>query len=503
MIRYKLTLLLLFLFLPYFIYSQEITQIPTDNALQQKINEVASIEQLKHGLFGFYAVDVSTNQVIASYNEELSLCPASNLKIISTATALEIFGPEYRFKTEICILGEIDTNGTLNGNIIIRGGGDPALGSQRFGEHYFNPSFLQVWVDSIMAQGIKKINGKIIGDATIFSEHITPGSWTTENVGNYFGAGACGLSIYDNTLQVTFKSSSVVDKPVTITKTFPEIDDIQYDINITSSNNTGDEAYFFGGAYENYRYAEGTIPKNKTEFVVNASLPNPPLQAAHELENILKTNGISIENNSTTARDLRLSGSPITPEMKSRYKTIAVTYSPRLIDIISKTNFISMNLYAEHLLNHIGYNKAKEGSTNAGCESVTSFWTQKGMDTDGFMIADGSGLSRYNAITTKQLAYILTYMKTQSTYSEMFYESLPVVGESGTVRSLCVGTAAVGKIHAKSGSIRGVRAFSGYALTASGRVLAFSMIANNFSGSTNSMRKKMEEIMVVLANISF
>lgn len=165
----------------------------------------AADNDLKNASISFYAIDLTTNQVIAGLSPDMSLVPASTTKLITTASALEILGENTRFSTQILYTGTIDTLcKVLNGNIIIKGGGDPCLGADRYSRHYGD--FIKNWALKIKALGIDSINGRVIGDASCFTYQTTPSTWIWGDLGNYYGASPSGLSIYDNMCKVEFES---------------------------------------------------------------------------------------------------------------------------------------------------------------------------------------------------------------------------------------------------------------------------------------------------------
>ncbi len=176
------------------------------------------------------------------------------------------------------------------------------------------------------------------------------------------------------------------------------------------------------------------------------------------------------------------------------------TWSPKLIDIITLTNMYSINLYAEHLMNQIGVSKYKSGDTGSGTQATTLFWKENELDTDGFYVNDGSGLSRFNGVTARQLVAILKHMN-ESEHKELFIESLPIAGKSGTLRTLGRGTVAQGRVKAKSGTMTRVKSYAGYVTTKNKRNIAFAIIANNYNCSSFQMKKKMEKIIIKLAEL--
>jgi D-alanyl-D-alanine carboxypeptidase/D-alanyl-D-alanine-endopeptidase (penicillin-binding protein 4) len=465
-------------------------QAQTVKDVRLAINKMAADDQLKNASISFYALDIDSNKIIAGLGANKSLVPASTMKIITTATALELFGPKKRFITTIKYSGEIDSNGVLNGNIFIIGGGDPCLGSKRFTKHYGN--FINKWATEIMKLGIDSINGQIIGDASIFNEQMIPSTWIWGDLGNYYGAGPSGLSIYENICRLEFKSGKKGDS-AHIVCVKPYIPNLEFDNYVKSMPTKKDESYIFGAPYQENRIIKGGIPLNKSSFEVRGSIPDPAYLTAFELDMELRNLGVKIASPSSTVKKLN---------MVTSFKTnfITKTSSPQLSEIIIQTNTYSINLYAEHLLNHIGVKKYKSGDTGSGIIATTEFWKEKGLDTDGFYINDGSGLSRFDAVTAKHLVFILKYMNNSSN-SNYFLNSLPVAGKSGTLRNVGKGTAASGKVKAKSGYMTRVRSYSGYVITKNKRKLAFALIVNNYNCSAYQMKKKMEKIMIKLAEI--
>lgn len=459
------------------------------------LNAVKNSDDVKHCIFGFYAVDVNTGEVLSQYNQEIALKPASNMKLVSTATLLELYGPDYRFETRLAYTGTIDTlTKTLNGTIYIIGGGDPSLGSKFF-DQTSNNQFLNDWVNAIKNLNITQINGQIIADASIYSHDITPPTWSWEDMGNYFGAGASGLSIYDNFYTLTYKTGTTVGTKAEIIAYEHIPENLSIDNTVLAGNTSDDDSYIFGAPYTYHRFIRGELPANRNAFLVKGSQPDPALYAASVLCKQLENEGIT-----TTAKPATtyLQNSKL-PE---NYIVIHTYKSPTVFDIITATNKHSINLFAEHCLNHASLKLNEIAETKAASKAITAFWAQKGMNTAGIAINDGSGLSQYNLITPVQMVFLLQYMKTKSKYYTQFYNSLPIAGESGTIKSVLKGTVAQGNIHAKSGSIKNVRAYSGYATSASGREIAFSVMFNNFTVSSSTMRKHMEALMLSLVQFN-
>lgn len=492
----KKTIFLLIIFLNLNIYSQKLKN-KTHN-INSAIKTLKYDKEMQNAGIGFIAIDVNTGEILSELNSNLALTPASTQKLITTATALEILGANYRFETKIEYTGKIDKNTKiLDGNIIIKGGGDPTLGSKYF-EETKNHLFINKWLNAISNTGVKHINGKIIADARIYGYDIVEPTWVWEDIGNYYGAGACGLSIYDNFYTIYFNTGKTIGSPTKVVKIEPKIEDLKFDNQVVSDAIKSDKSYIFGAPYTYFRYIQGSLPLNKKNFKVKGSLPDPAFLAASELKTKLKQLKHISSGSATTFRK----NSELKNTDSLTHTILYTTKSPKLSEIIKKTNFKSINLFAEHLykqsqLKYYNFNKK-----NIDKNFIKNFWAKRNVKPNGMHIYDGCGLSKYNTVTAKQMAAILMYMKRVSKNKDVFYNSIPIVGREGTVKSMCKGTSSENNMRAKSGSIKNVRAYAGYVKTKSGRDVAFSLIINNFNCKSKLARKKMEKVMTAIADFN-
>ena len=457
------------------------------NIIQTELSKFVNDPSLKHASVSFNLIDLASNKVIAEHNPETVLPTASTAKLFSTATALEILGPNYQPETRIYYSGTIDSNGVLNGNVWIRGGGDPTLGSKYFNSEEGQTDFLKNWVEKIKEYGISTISGSVIADASEFGYEGAPDGWNWVDLGNYYGAGPSGLTVYDNLIRLKFKTSSVANKPSKLISIEPAVPDLIIHNYVRSSKKNGDNSYIYGAPYSLDRFASGTLPINKSEFLVKGSLPDPEYQLAHDLSNELIQSGVLIEGIAKSARKLDLDND------KLRYSDKTLIYShkgPKLNEIVRLTNHKSINLFAEHMVSLVGYFKTGDGSTKSGLEVIENYWLNK-INTSSMHLNDGSGLSRSNAISASNYTDLLAYME-KSAQQESFINSLPTSGESGTLKSVCKGQAGHGHIHAKSGTMTRIKSYAGYIHSTSGKKYAFAIIVNNQDGSTRNLRKKME-----------
>ncbi|MDO4190392.1 MAG: D-alanyl-D-alanine carboxypeptidase/D-alanyl-D-alanine-endopeptidase [Bacteroidales bacterium] len=419
-------------------------------------------------------VDVENGTLIVDENSNVCLTPASITKIITTATALELLGPDFKFETHLAYDGKVE-NGVLNGNLYIIGGGDPTLGSV----YVQNNGFLEKWVDAVRKAGIRQINGAVVADATIFDNMPIPSGWLWEDMGNYYAAGVFGLSVYDNMISITMTTQQSGSKPNVVDVT-PAIPDLQLDNQLTAEGNS-DEAYIYGVPYNNQRLMMGTVPTNKSKFVLKGDIPNPPLLLATQLSETLTNNGITV-------------GKPATDKVNNKEErtTLCTIQSPKLSDIVKETNFRSLNHYAEHLLKFLALQQGKEATTNNGTEVVKIFWKQRGIETNTLFMLDGSGLSPHTAIPAKTFNDILQYMYKKSKNRDVFMQSLPVAGESGTVARLFKKTALEKKARLKSGSMSRVQCYSGY-VNYQNKTYAITVMVNNFDTKRSEVRSMIEK----------
>jgi D-alanyl-D-alanine carboxypeptidase/D-alanyl-D-alanine-endopeptidase (penicillin-binding protein 4) len=438
-----------------------------------------------HASVSLSIIDAETGSPVFEYQQDKSLAPASIMKLITSSAALEVLGPDHMFTTSLYYTGSLNKSGkTLKGDIIVKGGGDPTLGSDNFKDHYGD--FMKNWVERIRSLGINRIDGSVISDDSYFDYMPVPSKWLWEDLGNYYGAGVYGLSVYDNTYEIHFRTSGDGSVPV-VTKVTPEISGFHLDNYLTASG-SGDNGYIFSPPYSNSGWISGTIPVNQEDFVLKGSIPDPPLFLATILDSMLVSEGIEITGNPTTSR---LGKGHYNEGLTLLYRT----ESPPLRDIIKVLNRESVNLYAETLLKEMGKDSGGNGSTSSGVDLINSFLDEIGISRNGMHLTDGSGLSPANAVNARGVAGLLLYMKNKSGHFEDFFESLPEGGKNGTLSGCFLDHVFDSRLRAKSGSMTRVRGYAGYLNTLSDRELIFCIIINNFSGPSAVIVAGIESIL--------
>jgi D-alanyl-D-alanine carboxypeptidase/D-alanyl-D-alanine-endopeptidase (penicillin-binding protein 4) len=262
-----ITLLILFICLAASVQAQNIT-----NSIDEAIGGLAKDSSLKNASISFVVKDLDSNVIISEYNPNISLPSASTMKVVTTAAALDILGSYLKFETKIMYDGYIDSNNVLHGNIYIKGGGDPTLGSKYFKEKY--GLFMSSWVHEISKLGIDSIAGSVIGDASLFSDEYVASTWSWGDIGNYYGAGVSGLTIYDNTVKFEFSSGPLARDSTFVDCFYPYTPDLIIDNRVKASNTKKDLAYIYGGPNNPTRTIKGTIPKGQVGYVVKGSNMN-------------------------------------------------------------------------------------------------------------------------------------------------------------------------------------------------------------------------------------
>ena len=449
--------------------------------LKQKIeNAYSRFEndpQMKYGTSSISVLNAETGTVVYAKNENIGLASASTLKTITAATAYHLLGKDFVWETSLGYNGTISPNGTLSGDVIITGVGDPSLGSDRY-DQTKSELILTKWAEAIARSGISNISGSIVADDRLFGTQTMPGGWTWQDMGNYYGAGPSSLTWRENQFDLFFKPANRVGGPAELLRTEPQMGYLKI-VNevLTGAPGSGDNVYAYSAPYSTVIYLRGTYGIDLKK-VIAASVPDPAYDLVYRLLSKLKQSGISVGKGAVTFRELTLNNQVF----QTPLKIIDIHTSPSLDKIVYWFNQKSINLFGEHLIKTIALKDGKEITTAYGVKVLKDFWAMKmGIDPDAMNIYDGSGLSPSNRITTMAMAQVLQSIKKESWFAG-FYESLPVFND----------------MKMKSGSISDVIAYTGYQISSNGTPLVFSFIINNYRGSSSAARQKMFSVLNTL-----
>ncbi|WP_439185326.1 D-alanyl-D-alanine carboxypeptidase/D-alanyl-D-alanine endopeptidase [Carboxylicivirga taeanensis] len=427
----------------------------------------------KQGAVSVLAVEVTSGEVVAAYHPDMRMTPASLTKILSTAAALEVLGPEFKFETNFYVQKQ---GGHYNLHVV--GGADPTIGSRRFEESRTEVVFKNV-LTTLKARGISSIESLAV-DNSCLNGIPYPSKRLWEDMGNYYGAVPNGLTYKENTFALTMRSPNGVGRPVDIVRTDPVID-VGIDCEVRTAANNKDSAYIYGNRYMKEWYVSGSIPQGRSEFVIKGALPHPELTLARELKAFLIRNGIAV--NAIERKHL---------EESTETALLLCHSSPPLREIIKVINKTSHNLFADHLLLAL-VNEPNEVSWDEGVRALSNYWAN---NLSGFSASlyDGSGLSPFNAFCATDMVSVLRQMH-QSDLRSDFLHSLSLAGTDGTLKRILKEPEFKGKVQGKSGSMNGVLGYCGYLTTNGGKTLAFCIMANHFTEPYSEIRSNMEALM--------
>jgi D-alanyl-D-alanine carboxypeptidase/D-alanyl-D-alanine-endopeptidase (penicillin-binding protein 4) len=458
-------------FLLLFFTANELKAQSVESLFNVAYKKFTADKSLRHGISSIYVINSTKKSTVASVNTEVGLAPASCQKIIIASTAFELLGHNYVYKTSLGYTGKIE-KATLTGDIIIKGSGDPTLGSWRY-QQTPGDSIISEFEKAVSREGINEIRGNVYADENLWKGEATPDGWIWQDMGSYYGAGARAINWRENQYDLFLKSGSNIGDPVEMVRTNPAfVDGLDLKMAATSAEKgSGDNAYIYLPLNEKQGYVRGTIPVNEDSFSISGAMPHPAKQLGLTLEAVLKK--ISGEEASRNY-----------PAVTNTFDLPHIFYthnSPPLDSIVYWFLKKSINLYGEALAKTIAYEITKTGATDSAVNVIKTFWSKKGIDPVAMNILDGSGLSPANRVTTATLVNVLEYAKKQPWFSS-FYNALPEING----------------IKMKSGSIGGVVSYTGFIKSKTGTEYTFAFIVNNFDGSANDIRKKMWALLDIL-----
>lgn len=436
----------------------------------QQIDDVFNDPNFSNANWGVVIQSLETGEYFYKKNENKLFIPASNLKLLTTASGLITLGPDFKIKTEILAKGRLD-GPRLKGDLVVRGFGDPAISGRFYGENVLR--VFNDWADSLLDLGIDEINGNIIGDDNAFDDTGLGKGWSWDYETSWFAAPSGALSFNDNCVDITVRPNKPGQKAeliivpetkylVIINNVFTVEDDSVTSVKVRRERGTNVINVF------------GTIQQKDAPVKVFSSVNNPTQFAMVVLKDVLEKKGIKITGYALDVDD-------ITSHIDfSTAQLLFTHYSPPVKDLIKVINKNSQNFFAEQLIKTVGYEVKNMGTTENGIDASESVFNQMGINTDNMAMVDGSGLSRMNLVTPNQIITLLNYMY-RSDYYPYFYNSLPVAGVDGTLANRMKKSRAQNNVRAKTGFVFGVRSLSGYVLTGDREPMAFSIIVNNFT----------------------
>ena len=466
-------------------------------SLQEKVEAVAGDAAFSQSVIGICA-RTADGETLVDINSDIMMLPASNMKLISTGAALHSLGTDWQFETSLGYSGTVE-DGTLHGDLYIIGGGDPTLGSKDSIAVNLERTFAQ-WEAIIRAAGIDRIEGRIVGDGRSFDGVVEEPTWLMEDAGTYYGAGTTGLMFYENMQSFSVSAGAQVGDPVNISPYYPEAPwmEFRYDCS-TGKEGTGDLLYLYASDLAPVAEIRGTFGVDRAAKRLDCANKFPEYTCAYYFCNYLKNNGMECSGGPVDTRmtaGVELQGA-------SSLTLLGSTFSPTLDRIAYETNHASNNVFAETLFRTLGKELRQSATYDSSYVALDDVLKTLAVDTSrGAQIQDGSGLSRQNYVSADFFCRFLAAMMDSPSYGT-YLHSLPSPGGRGTLQYNMSGqpSALRNRIKAKSGSMNGVRCYSGYILPSdpSGQTIVFSIMTNNCTSPTWKVRPLLDKIMLELA----
>jgi D-alanyl-D-alanine carboxypeptidase/D-alanyl-D-alanine-endopeptidase (penicillin-binding protein 4) len=482
----------------------------TVEELRARISEVLRSPELAPSQMAVKVASLETGRTLYEENSAKLLHPASNMKIYTVAAALDRLTPDFRFRTSAYVSAPPDSTGTIRGDLIIYGRGDPSFAASFNSGDYYKA--IDDFATRIAAAGVKRIEGNIVGDESYFTGGRLGYGWEWDDLQWYYGAEISALTVNDNSLDLFVKPGAEVGAQAVVT-TGPVTPLVTIVNHVTTSaRGTRRNVTVLRPLGTNTIELTGSVPLGLDAadkgLIGSIAIPNPALLFVYMLRSSLASKGVTIAGQSQTIDARARASAPIRTDSLIE---IASVQSPPLSVIAAQTLKPSQNLYTELILRTLGKFAPPTETTAAnlertsaddGIEAVKNFLRRAGIEPRGSVVqADGSGLSRHNYITASGTTQLLTYMSTHR-YANAFSNALPIAGVDGTLKTRMKGTLAAGNLRAKTGSISGVASLSGYVTSAAGERLVFSIIINNYPEESPSRRSFIDAIALLLASFT-
>lgn len=478
---------------------------------QKAVNTILADPEAQRAFVGALIVDADTGKPIFELNADKYFTPASNTKLLTTVLALATLGPDYRFRTTLETSGTIDSAGRLRGDLLLVGRGDPDFSNRKMPFDAKNPidgppdKPLADFADALVAKGLKEIDGDIVADDSYFPYAPYPEGWAVGDVPFYYGAPISAICLDDNSLDLKITPGDHVGAPAWITvEPWPGYDVYAYSVTTGATDSSAQfDVVEVPGAKQ--FLLRGSIPLGHATIDEPLAMPNPAEYTANVLKELLEARGVKITGEARAQHApppaVGMELDPPAPAAgtvaQAGPTVLAERDSQPLIEIVRVINKVSQNLHAEILLRTVAKEKAGTGSLSAGLNYEKGFLSAAGVPDGDVEVDDGSGLSRENIVTPRAMVALLQYVRRQP-WGDAFFSTLPVAGIDGTLDNRMKGTAAVGRIEGKTGSVEHTQAISGLATTVRGEHVLFSIFDNHNGGKGSDATRILDAISVAM-----
>jgi D-alanyl-D-alanine carboxypeptidase/D-alanyl-D-alanine-endopeptidase (penicillin-binding protein 4) len=483
--------------------------------LRLRIEEICHQPALEPGFFAVKIVSLDSGQTVFEQSANKFVRPASNMKLYTVATAFDRLTPDFHFITSVYAKEKPNKSGVISDFLGVKGTGDPSIAARFNNGDYFKG--INDLADRIVAAGVKRIKGDLVGDESYFKGSPVGSGWEWEDLTWPYGAQISALSINDNAIDLNIKPGATVGAPVSIVTGPPNASFITIANHATTSpKGLRSDLQIYRGLGSNTLEISGSLPIGDAGFVGGVAIPDPALAFVSMLRDALIKRGVKIDGQVRTVSSQSVDRLPYLERVQPAGVAVEIASmpSPPFRIIAAQTLKPSQNQYTEIILRALGEwarsdlsptrdypQDVPKNSEEAGLGVVKKFLRQAGIGENDVALNDGSGLSRNDLISANTTVRLLTFMSRHK-YFAQFRDALPIAGVDGTLRTRMRGTPAEGNVRAKTGSLSSVASLSGYVTTASGEHLVFSMMLNNYPDAAAVRRESMDAIAILLASFA-
>lgn len=474
--------------------------------LQSRISQVLQKPELAPAMIGIKVISLDTGRVLFEENANKLLRPASNMKLYTVAAALDRLSPDFRFVTSVYALARPDAAGVVHGDVTIYGRGDPSIAARFNSGNYFKG--IDDLAARIVAAGVKRVDGDLVGDETYFIGPQYGAGWEWEDLQWWYGAEVSSLTVNDNALDLAIKPGAQVGAPAVVTTGPPNpLLSIVSKV-VTAPSGSRRDITVYRGLGADELEITGSIALDDKGYSGGIGISRPALLFAYLLRASLAQRGVTFTGKTRTREPLMTAPAKVDTVAPGLIE-LTTLQSPPLSLIAAQTMKPSQNLYTELILRTLGkvsvvpttaanLNRTSEAS---GLAVVKMFLSEAGVSPSTLVLSDGSGLSRNDMITAESTIQLLTYMH-RHRYAAVFRDALPIAGVDGTLRNRFKGTIAENNLRAKTGTLSSASSLSGYVRDSAGEQLAFSIMVNNYPEGADVRASCIEPIAVLLASFA-
>ena len=466
-------------------------------ALRWWIDSVAAAPEFRNAHWGILVIDPARSDTIVRYNAAKLFMPASNMKIVTGGVALAQLGADYRFRTTLLATGPV-VDGALRGDVVIVGRGDPTASDHMRGDAML--AMLEL-ADSIAARGIVRIEGRIRAEGDAFPGSIYGYGWSWDEVDEPYSAGVDELYFNEGFSRIMIRGGAFPGEPVTAavlpSRGYPRVRIEARTVPAPDSTMTAGDALVTPLSIQVVRdsaagtvVVRGTIAPHDSQMVRFAH-EAPPVAYITALKEALEARGLAVAESDSVSRGTA----------RATLDTLAVILSPPLREILPVFEKPSQNQIGEILLRTLGLERTGVGIPDSGRAVVERQLLEWGVTRDGFVVRDGSGLSRYNYLSPEAIVRVLEVMQRDTAF-QVFYEAMPIAGVDGTLANRMKGTYAEANARGKTGFVAQARSLSGYVTSADGRLLIYSLLCNNWTVPVRVVERVQDSIVARLAGMT-